>query len=469
MAKIEPNLAKNTNDLDSKRKSEKTLPLDFFPDCWAKDEERMDVLFNPFRPKNVNPVNYESKMKFWKLLIVKYCNEKGSASISEFELKNAFMRNGRKPMCLSTVLQDMQNNHEIETLPKFMTPVQHSWKGWAIDVMVKKPVSWGWSVVKDRIFQPSNQADEMETFIVLESVETHSELLQSHNARGEILILDDVVSKSKEIGLSAEGTEYALHFLKNNQQADTATIERNANGETLTVVKFAKIDSKTGITESDKAMFNMNQMEQILTKRTEAIEAQIHQMDDKIRELVRERKRDMAKNYLKRKKLMIADLDKQLAQLQHITTLKSNIENAKYNAGVVETYKMGAKALKEIYEENGLTVDKVEDVMFDVQDIIDDHDEIQHIVGGVTISHANDVDELELEQELQDLINDDRNDNDTGLPQPNRANVDDSLEQPNRANPDDSLERRLTNLKLPNLEDLSLVDGDRSPVHARSS
>lgn len=185
-------------------------------------------------------------MKFWKLLIVKYCNEKGSASISEFELKNAFIRNGRKPMCLSTVLQDMQNNHEIESLPKYMTPVQHSWKGWAIDVMVKKPVSWGWSVVKDRIFQPSNQAEEMETFIVLESVEvslvtgisvtvspsvtnlilfqTHSELLQNHNARGEILILDDVVSKSREIGLTAEGTEYALHFLKNSQQADTATM-----------------------------------------------------------------------------------------------------------------------------------------------------------------------------------------------------------------------------------------------------
>lgn len=118
----------------------------------------------------MNPVNYESKLKFWKLLIVKYCNEKGSANVSEFELKNAFMRNGRKPMCLSTVLQDMQNNREIECLQKYMTPIQHSWKGWAIDVMVKKPASWGWNVVKDRIFKPSNQAEEMENFIVLESV-----------------------------------------------------------------------------------------------------------------------------------------------------------------------------------------------------------------------------------------------------------------------------------------------------------
>lgn len=119
---------------------------------------------------------------------------------------------------------------------------------------------------------------------------------------------------------------------------------------------------------------------------------------------------------------------------------------------------MGAKALKEIYEETGLSVDKVEDVMLDVQDIVDDHDEIQNIVGAVNIGNANEIDEQELEQELQDLINDDRNDNDTG--------VDD---QTNRPNPDDSLERRLTNLKLPYLESLTLQDNEKSQVHVRSN
>lgn len=119
---------------------------------------------------------------------------------------------------------------------------------------------------------------------------------------------------------------------------------------------------------------------------------------------------------------------------------------------------MGAKALKEIYEENGLTVDKVEGVMDDVQDVIDDHDEIQHIVGRVNISNANEVDESELERELEDLINDDRNDNDDGV------------EQPNKEIHDESLERRLNNLKLPNLDSLSLHDqGLSSQVHVQSS
>lgn len=119
---------------------------------------------------------------------------------------------------------------------------------------------------------------------------------------------------------------------------------------------------------------------------------------------------------------------------------------------------MGTKALKEIYEEKGLTVDKVEDVMSDVQDVIDDHDEVQNIIGGVIISNANEVDDLDLEQELQDLMNDDRNDNN-----------DNGLVSPNRPNPDDSLERRLTNLRLPNFGNLSLDVNEKSPVHVQSS
>lgn len=40
--KSESNNTVNKNDLDRTSKS-KTLPLDFFPECWVKDEERMEV------------------------------------------------------------------------------------------------------------------------------------------------------------------------------------------------------------------------------------------------------------------------------------------------------------------------------------------------------------------------------------------------------------------------------------------
>lgn len=112
--------------------------------------------------------------------------------------------------------------------------------------------------------------------------------------------------------MSADGSEYALQFLKRIQQADTAVV-RNVNGDEINVVKFAKIDTKTGITESDKTMFNLNQTEHILTHKVETMESQILQVDDKIRAYIREKNRDMAKNYLKRKKMLIVDLGKKMS------------------------------------------------------------------------------------------------------------------------------------------------------------
>lgn len=41
------------------------------PTCW-NDDERMNFLFQPFRPKEANPESYDAKMKFWVELISDY-------------------------------------------------------------------------------------------------------------------------------------------------------------------------------------------------------------------------------------------------------------------------------------------------------------------------------------------------------------------------------------------------------------
>lgn len=41
------------------------------PECWS-DDDRMNFLFQPFRPKEANPVSYDAKMKFWTETICEY-------------------------------------------------------------------------------------------------------------------------------------------------------------------------------------------------------------------------------------------------------------------------------------------------------------------------------------------------------------------------------------------------------------
>lgn len=74
------------------------------PECW-KDETRMNALFAPFRDREVNPIFYDVKMKFWKDLIKEACSNTGYFTVQD--LSAAFTRNRRIPYCTSNVVKDL--------------------------------------------------------------------------------------------------------------------------------------------------------------------------------------------------------------------------------------------------------------------------------------------------------------------------------------------------------------------------
>lgn len=77
-----------------------------FPACW-KDEERMNVLFAPFRSRTINPTAWDSKIKFWTELIEQWCRHHKKILISPIEFNNHFQRNGKIPTCLASVFEDL--------------------------------------------------------------------------------------------------------------------------------------------------------------------------------------------------------------------------------------------------------------------------------------------------------------------------------------------------------------------------
>lgn len=145
------------------------LPPNFYPDCWS-DDLRMSVLFAPFRAKELNIINYTSKQKFWRNLISKYCETKGSAQVTLPELRIAFQRNGKKTYALETVLNEMETDGEIVKTIKFMEAPQHTWRDWAHRSMTKI-VSWPVYQVKSRLWNTNQeQTVEQGCSIVLRSV-----------------------------------------------------------------------------------------------------------------------------------------------------------------------------------------------------------------------------------------------------------------------------------------------------------
>lgn len=81
-------------------------PIKGIPDCW-KDEKRMNSLFAPFRKKEINPVDWESKMKFWHSVIEKWCFEYNKASFSVQIIQKVFKRNGKTAVCIDTAVEEL--------------------------------------------------------------------------------------------------------------------------------------------------------------------------------------------------------------------------------------------------------------------------------------------------------------------------------------------------------------------------
>lgn len=78
-----------------------------FPPDWNNDE-KMNVMFAPFRDKGMYLKSWEQKMKFWTNLITERCKACDEVVIDSKTLSLVFMRKGKIPSGLDTVLVEME-------------------------------------------------------------------------------------------------------------------------------------------------------------------------------------------------------------------------------------------------------------------------------------------------------------------------------------------------------------------------
>lgn len=160
---------RTSNGLNSTISKENGLPDDFYPVCW-QDDERMDNLFDAFRDKSVNPVNYESKMKFWKNLIQEYCTVRGNPTTTLSDLRAALQRKGKRPYCLDTVFEELLADGLVKTKSQYMQAPLLTWSGWAVHKLVKAPLRWGFDRVKETVIPSAANSicDENTEYVTVE-------------------------------------------------------------------------------------------------------------------------------------------------------------------------------------------------------------------------------------------------------------------------------------------------------------
>lgn len=111
------------------------------PSDWHNDE-RMDALFSLFKDRELNPVHYDAKMKFWSETIVTFCEDHGLLQIDIPTLTSKFRRKGKTPKCLDKVFEELIRQNRLMTTNDYGNTQQASWMSWTLNKLATPLTSW---------------------------------------------------------------------------------------------------------------------------------------------------------------------------------------------------------------------------------------------------------------------------------------------------------------------------------------
>lgn len=379
----------------------------YLPECWS-DDRRMGILLAEFRPRQLNAASYDAKMKFWKDLILSFCNASGSSVISISMLKERFRRKGTVPYCLHAVFVDMLTKGELCREGQFKAQQHTGTFGlnlWTAKQLIKAPLLWGYEVVLGSV-TGTVSINENENFIVTTIAKQHAKVIESfiteRELHNKLLQYEDLVVLLNETSsIARDGVDPAVAIL---EKCNRLTMQTITQAETSTVlIKFANGDNVVAqpITSIEQSIYELERSEHILMRDIKMIEHNISQTMDKVREYIKDGRKQMAKTYLKKKILLERNMQGKIDALESLQSMLMKIHNCQSDKHIIEAYKLGTNALKNAYAAAGITIDQLDATMDEMKDVLEKHNEMSSMIGTVSV---NNVDELELEQELGDLL-----------------------------------------------------------------
>lgn len=298
--------------------------------------------------------------------------------------------------------------------------------------------------------------------------------MNSFNASNDcltVIAVDDLIKQFSSNEMTAEGVEMALHSLHCQQKASIHKTQIDQKPVILCKLSVDMNCKAEPITPVDVSIYTLNKMEKSLAKSVEGIENDIEQTDTLVRQYIREKKKQLAKSFLRKKHVLEKNLTKTSNSLTTVQTLLLQIDETKHNAKIVEAFKMGTKTLKNALDDKNITVDNVDDALADVKEILETNADIQFALSGAQFNDIlNDgVDEESLESELMDLLEED-NTSGTSTPkaqEPTQPKVEPATVKPSSPSTitnviDDLLEDRLKKLRLENTINVSIGNGQPS-------
>jgi len=161
----------------------------------------------------------------------------------------------------------------------------------------------------------------------------------------------------------------------------------------------------------NKTIQNIRSTQETLEKRGNHLEKQIEKLTQSARAKLKKKNKKGAMYDLKRKKL----LEKELSGIENkkltLETQTLALENAQMNESVFHAVKDGVKAIETVSK--NVNVDKVEDLMDNMQELQEDQEAINDALG----QPVTDFDDDELLKELEDMTDEEETERLRNIPE----------------------------------------------------
>ncbi|XP_067656855.1 charged multivesicular body protein 7-like isoform X2 [Haliotis asinina] len=369
----------------------------FLPPEW-KDDQKMTVLFAPFRDRSLNPQSWDRKLKFWTHVISEDCRQNNRIIVDVKELQSRFMRNGKKPGCLEVVGAEMQRSGKLHKLSYYQKSRNSSWLGWGFNTFVWQPMSWGLGMVW-RKSEDSSEPRVLHQLLMekCDELMCHHYDTVEHESTDNLVELGALRSQHASLGLSDQEFDLVVQQLAQDKKVVvTQTKERD------TVVKFCKTgDKRVGpASEVELNVFRIQKVQKNLEKQTEVLSQQCDKLRNEAKCHVKEGKKTLALQSLRRKKRVEQTLNQKMASIDQLHNMMTKIQDAATNEMILKAYNSGMSAIKSLNQET--PVEKVESVVDNLQDALEDQGEITQLISRDLSS--SDISEDGLEKELSDLL-----------------------------------------------------------------
>ncbi|RNA30539.1 charged multivesicular body 7 [Brachionus plicatilis] len=403
------------------------------PDEW-NDDVRMNALFAPFRNRDINPLHYDNKIKFWKQTILSICTEKQIFQFDQKKLENLFTRKGKKPKCLELVINELLSEKSICTREECLKPKTGMLAN-MLNKLVWSPLSWSASYFfrasnsngnssstfyatsftpkspkpnMERSFSCQSPIKELDlkSYVLPDLVEAKSqEILKKLQSTVIYRNVDCILEYDRLLELLAELVDeqdlaFILKYLEINQKI--LIVASKELDRTLVKFCFGKNDRVAPLNQIEESYIKLKDAQNKLELESGKLSSQIDGLNRDIRDQMKAGNKSSALKVLKKRKQLEKSLDSKENILHNIETMMMSIQQADTNKTTVDVLTKGASALKEA--NRGINIDQIDDTICEIQDIYNQNNEIEETLARSPMNGKSVFDDRELNDELNQLL-----------------------------------------------------------------